>query len=310
MFAKPTVLILGPNYLEFLSKRLDFPPEVVANLEVIDTLRFAELLDSFLVQAKNAGKVVVSLSTDVVFPKTFEGKYSLAMEESIKDFLNNAPILPEKIARKIVTEGNSGFSVWVTNRELYAAVVSALIKRGLTVVAVVPQNGDYSKEYLVTRNFLMGKNELTWHSGKFNKKRLAAIAGIAIVVAGAILAVRYPRSALEIPTPVAKGPKVQIEEPKMVFKEIKNIKVSVLNGTGAPGMAGKAAKILEGLGYAGVTTGNAKSQNEVETKITTTAEVSPADVSQIKGELEKVFEKVVLVATPSASMDIMVVTGR
>ncbi|MEK7565899.1 MAG: LytR C-terminal domain-containing protein [Patescibacteria group bacterium] len=298
------VVVLGGKSLSVAGQQLDFPEEVVANLEVIDNKRFGEILESFLIIAKGFGKVVVALAPEVVFSKTFEGKYDSVMEGEIKKFLDGVPLLPEKIARKIVTEEN-GFSVWATNRELYAAVVSALVKNGLTVEAVTPTG--------TTNNFLIGKEELNWEPGGFNLKRLIMIMGIAVGVVAVALAVKglLTRSSDDTPSPVATTIKEEQKiESVVFFKELKDIKVLVLNGTGAPGIAGRTAKILEKLGYMGVTTGNAKPQNETETKVTVTNAVSPETLSGLKGELEKVFEKIVVAATPSASVDILIVTGK
>lgn len=52
-----------------------------------------------------------------------------------------------------------------------------------------------------------------------------------------------------------------------LLAEKKDLKIKILNGSGIPGLAGKAATYLENLGYSGIKTGNASSYDYEQTEI-------------------------------------------
>ena len=100
------------------------------------------------------------------------------------------------------------------------------------------------------------------------------------------------------------------EKPKV---EKSAVKIQVLNGTGTPGQAGKAVKVLEDAGYR---TDNIKSDNaeKYDNTITTVSSKSGFEdiASDIKSNLQSTFDEVTVesinLATDS-EFDIVIVTG-
>lgn len=96
---------------------------------------------------------------------------------------------------------------------------------------------------------------------------LVVIAGLVLVGGGIFVyqkALRKKETTPTTPTPTLQPSEAITEVPETTPTpeiELKRsgFKIKVLNGTGVPGTAGKAAQFLEKLGYEGIKTGNADS---------------------------------------------------
>jgi LytR cell envelope-related transcriptional attenuator len=115
------------------------------------------------------------------------------------------------------------------------------------------------------------------------------------------------------PTPTPITVKISPTEtpPTPTVVEIKrdNLSIAVLNGTGTPGEAGVAAKLIEKLGYTTVTTGNASSQTFTKTEIIYKSTVGQANIDEIKSELEKSYQEVTVKTGTPGKGDIQVTIG-
>jgi hypothetical protein len=87
------------------------------------------------------------------------------------------------------------------------------------------------------------------------------------------------------------------------------LKVSVLNGTGTAGQAGKVKTILEGLSFKDITTGNADTNDATDTTVSFSDRVSAEIQKEVVQTLEKTFTKVETQKASSSSADITVTTG-
>lgn len=113
------------------------------------------------------------------------------------------------------------------------------------------------------------------------------------------------------PSPIAEEA-APIPQPPDETEEVNlaEFSVQVLNGTGTPGEAGKAQKLLEEAGFEEVDTGNAKSQTNKVTKVSAIADVPEGVIKAVKDALEGKFtvemgEKL----ADSSEYDIVVTTG-
>lgn len=148
---------------------------------------------------------------------------------------------------------------------------------------------------------------------KWNITALLVILGflvISTIVFGIFLLAEQRRfGGSSTPTPSAS---VSVTpEPTKVPQEVDkgSLTVSVLNGTGTPGQAGKVKTIMEDLGYNSVDTGNADTTDNTKTTVSFTKKVSVVQSDEIVKELEKTFSSVTRVIDDTLSSDIVIVTG-
>lgn len=97
------------------------------------------------------------------------------------------------------------------------------------------------------------------------------------------------------------------EVPKETVKS--DLKVSVQNGTGTAGQAGKVKALLEGIGYVSIDTGNADSSDHEKTEVVFSSKVSEKQQQEIKDLLLADFTAVTTSTDPTATIDITVITG-
>lgn len=149
---------------------------------------------------------------------------------------------------------------------------------------------------------------------KWNMTALLIILGFLVIstlVFGGFLFIEQKRFAnAPVPTPVAS--EVTPEPTEVATQEVDkgSLTVSVLNGTGTAGQAGKVKSIMEELGYNSVSTGNADSTDNIKTTVSFSDKVSKLRSDEIVKELEKVFTSVTRAKDDSITNDIIVVTGE
>ena len=96
--------------------------------------------------------------------------------------------------------------------------------------------------------------------------------------------------------------------PKAVDKSA--IKVEVLNGTGIPGEAGFLQTELKKLGFTDITAGNADQQDQTETIVTYSRDLSADVADELTAKLEELYTTVkTRKATLSGDFDISITTG-
>jgi len=155
-------------------------------------------------------------------------------------------------------------------------------------------------------------------------KWVIAIVGIVVIVIAGVLFIMQGRnggeeatpsptpqeglSTFPTPEPEATPEPTSTPEPEPVDKA--KIKVEVLNGTGTPGDAGLAKSELEDLGFEDILADNAEDQDETETTITYSRDLSPAIIDEIVESLEQIFNEVkTRKGTVAGDFDIRVLTG-
>lgn len=91
--------------------------------------------------------------------------------------------------------------------------------------------------------------------------------------------------------------------------EKSEVEVSVLNGTGTPGQAGKAKAVMEDLGFEDVTVGNATSKNATVTTVEFSSDIPASLRKEIVDALDEVFDEVEEEVNEDEKMTITVTTG-
>ncbi len=308
------ILTVSRQWLElnFDSKtsRLEFPPEVVANCEIVDNSAFSKLVNDFLdtLGFRNR-RVKVVLLSDMVFEKSFPKTPGDNNNEEIKKFYEEIPFLPEKVLKKEYSQGETITAIAVNN-EILQIIVSALKLRSDTIVAVAPES--LSK----TNANLLGNNSPSFRAG-FNKRVIVILVLVLILLTAlGLLGFNYffKKAPSTTPPPVLETDtletKVATQEAMVTeFKKRDELKIKVLNGTGKAGEAGKVKTALEKAGFVLIETENASSKSAVTT-VNFGEMVSATDSAVIIDILAKLFESVVSTVSAELTNDVEIITGK
>lgn len=139
----PTVLFLTKNSLSLISSKfkdkinLEFPSDLVANLEITDPHKFEQLVSDFLSQVDLKGeRVLIVLAEDILFQKNFTGPKDV-LKEQINEFVSEIPFDSQKL-KKVELQVKDGILVVAANNEMYQAVAEVVGNLGGDVEAVIP----------------------------------------------------------------------------------------------------------------------------------------------------------------------------
>lgn len=95
--------------------------------------------------------------------------------------------------------------------------------------------------------------------------------------------------------------------PQAVEKE--SIKIQILNGTGIAKEASYLQGKLRDLGYTQIETGNAETEDYEATEVYFSSTVADEVVSEITGQLEKIYESVKTKTGSTGKYDVKIITG-
>jgi hypothetical protein len=116
--------------------RLDMPPQVVRDIDIIDKSGFDTLIDSFIKTKKlNPGKLWIILSDAVCFSKDIVDGDTPKIEGEVKDFLEAVPF-DQIISKRFRSQG--GIRVIASNLELIEAVIEIFERNGFDTEAITP----------------------------------------------------------------------------------------------------------------------------------------------------------------------------
>lgn len=171
-YSKPTLIIyILRNELVFYTSqgktaRLGLPIEVVDMLEIVNRQKYKNLLENFL-RSNHLRKqrVLLVLSDQLIFTKTFEHKKGVDYELQADDF---SAIIPLDITKQhiIVDQKKDTVILYATNSELFQVPVDILLNTDSKVIACVP-----AAEYGEQTN--QGLNQAT-QTTLFNKFRASS----------------------------------------------------------------------------------------------------------------------------------------
>ena len=124
LYVQRSSLILTGKRLD--SARLDFPPEVVQNLEILAKPKFVELCQQFLTAHEIHGRqIIIVLDASIVSQKVIELDKSGQPDILIQAFIDAMPFDVGKRACLAVQNANS-LRLFATNAELYTCVAEAV----------------------------------------------------------------------------------------------------------------------------------------------------------------------------------------
>ncbi|OGG07670.1 hypothetical protein A2872_01780 [Candidatus Gottesmanbacteria bacterium RIFCSPHIGHO2_01_FULL_42_12] len=291
------------------SNRLDFPPEVISNSEVMDLSAFTKLLNEFFeTQQLKSRKLKMVLSTDLVFEKSFI--VGQDEEEGLKKFYEEIPFPSEKILRKEIKQ-NGAITAIAVNNEILQAVINALKVRKISVSAVTPES-------LINTDFSLIGNAPASSKLNINYRSLAIFLAVLVIFGfGGFLGYRYLQSkknvALEpVPdtqiTPVPKDIEATPSSQVLEFKKREMLEIKVQNGSGKTGEAAKVRDELDKLGFSQIEIGNAATKSAI-TLVNLSINVSPPDQKEILTMLEKWYKSIKATTSAGLTSDVEIVIG-
>lgn len=283
--------------------------DLVKNQEVTDLRLLDKKLKEFL-DASGLVKDEVSLvlSPEITFYKILPLTDAKDEKFEIDKFLGDIPFDPPNIeVRTIKTE--TELSLFAGNKHLFYPMVRILEKYGWKVLSVVPDGADV--------NFLSSEEVQAKKSSSLDiSPKLIILGGIFIsllIILGIVVLVNQNKPVKNIPAevPLTVPSKIATPEAKLKIQAKDTLKVQVINGTGTAGDAKKVKEALELLGYQNITTDNLEVQNATASAIIYSSNASN-HLSEISISLQKIFklEPLLVVATPSSTFDLQIITGK
>lgn len=145
MFGSKLIIYLKRNSLEVYQAgtesylaRLEFPPDIAKDEEIVDQPKFEELIFTFLNKLslkENSAQLV--LSEEVIFAKTIPLSIEETEEKQAQQFFQEVPFDTAKIAKCAVKTKN-GINLFAVNKNLFIFVCNVLSKMQIEVVSVIP----------------------------------------------------------------------------------------------------------------------------------------------------------------------------
>ncbi len=350
------LLYLKRNSLEIYSKntqgvsaKLDFPPNLIKDEEIINQEKFEQLIANFFnsLNLKNQ-KIVIAISQDLLFEKTLP--ISSAQEEALtQKFFDEIPFDAQKIA-KIQIRTKNGLNLAATNKNLYEASAHVLQKLGGNLEAVVPitmfgiaqaptlTREDVKKiltasDMLKRSNFLAETSEVpqlnsqSTQSQGNSKRNYLVIGGSAFIILGIVIILIlllkpqflsgiFSRKQNVIqPSPQEVTSQESTTESSPTADQVntsrQDLKVQIVSGTATKDQSAIVQGILGSLNYTQIQISNTLNQNLQDTTIQTDPKVPVNLKEELKNELAKSFKNVIVQDLPQdvKDFDIIITTG-
>jgi hypothetical protein len=114
---------------------LDFTPDVISNLEVIDRKKLDLLIHAFIKNYKLQPKnIAIMLSTRMTFDKEFPHG-SIEIEKNIEEFLELVPF-EDVLSKRVILSGKTKVSA--ANREICESIKASFVNAGFIVSGIYP----------------------------------------------------------------------------------------------------------------------------------------------------------------------------
>lgn len=342
-FQKNSLTLLLPD----LAKKLHYSSEVLDNLEILDKEKFIDLTVSFIRECNlQDQKVTVVLADDYLSGTEISLQQPEQAEEEYKAFLKTVPFDSEELV-KIKLYEKDRLWVVVASKKLSQTIKEALERAGWEIEAVVPEyvfDGKL-KEEEIEFEIIQKKINLLGSLNKYNFLKLPESIGerpqirlahtmekrnslwpgftgigvlLLVVLVVAVLIYTDIFKAPFLKKEVKSDNKVVIQPSPTVLptpttpaeKKKEDLKIQILNGSGISGQAGKIKKHFENLGFVNIETGNADQKENGNSIAYFGPNVTSETAGEILVELKKSLPKLEDEASPSAIVDIQIITKR
>ncbi|OGE32098.1 hypothetical protein A2631_03190 [Candidatus Daviesbacteria bacterium RIFCSPHIGHO2_01_FULL_44_29] len=341
------LLLLKKNALQVYSGHdfevleLEFPVSVVANLQVLEPLRYQELIYEALSSSDlRSQTALLLLSDEIIFQENRSFSSPEQLDREVVQFLETLPLLPEEVATvRIETQGQ--LYIFATNKHLFMPVVAEFENQGWQIASVSPalfygefgskevlEEGEVKqtiKEYSTSahidflhtekRSFTPEPNQTMVRRGWIINLVLVLLCGAAFLGALWTIPTVRPRlvaffarsSPSHVPTSNGASPSPSPSSIPLAGKE--ELTIQVLNGSGISGQAGKVKAALVTLGYSNIDTGNT-SLTTTGSQVAFSTRVAETDRQAIVEGLQKLFSVVTPITDPQATKDVAITTSK
>ena len=339
-----TVVNLSRGQLTMCSTRsaepvgFKLPPEVVADLEVVNAGQLEVLIKAFITQQQlPPTPIIIILAPDVYFEKELTGDEADWVTQA-QEFLDSVPLTSP--SSKVFKVQNNQRLI-VINRHLYESVKRAFEAQGFSVVAVTPavvltdtkiptvlsaqscrlilHKADYIKE----NSFLSERD-----TGEFGQKRqrffkthqamlgIISVMFVAFSIAMGTILVRRPTNQPAAayqspprprsPAPVSPTLVPPAASPSASFSQLS---LAIFNGSGVEGKAAELEQQLRPLGFASIQTGNT-STSPGQTLIIFSKSVTAAARSAIIDAVKQLYPNLSSQENTQAQYDVTITLGQ
>lgn len=338
----PSAIFIRKNSFSFYingeEKRLDFPEDTISNGDIVSAEKYEKLIADFVITEKIFKQnFLMVLSGEIIFEKTISSLDIKILDEKFAEFLDIIPMDSEKLVKKSINIEDNIHLVAV-NKNLFEKAIETLEALNFEIMAVVPitlysEDDDFGielikkihddKTLLHNANFL-GNSFMEAREGG-NKKNLAIKIGLIlfIFVLGVIIIELYFRFSF-LQSKKSSAPTVKttetIESSKLADLKTASpsailtkdeIGVSILNGTGIAGQAGKIKDLLISLGFSTIETGNTEREDVKDTIVEFTPQITESLQEEVLILLKENFENTVTrIKEASAGAGIIITTGN
>ncbi len=336
MFSDPKILLITKNGIQLYQDpknpvQMDFAPDTVKNLEIIDQAKFAQALGQFFERNKpSTDKVILVLADSILFEKEIANAPQNVLAPQIQTFLDEVPIEEEKKAFFTIPQSEKQLTI-ATNKQFFELTQDVLTAQKIGILHAVPstfyiakisgtidaatiQKIASDKNILKNVDFLSLPSTQNSTANAVNNtdmpapakghKTLLAVLGILLIAFSAVLTltafgiIKNPfLNKAEIKPDSAQESQPNGISNENVPAEIasvpkENLKIQVLNGSATEGQASKIKKRLEALGFTNIETGNSQTTNNIQTTVSYSENVDESTKALLQSELETILLEV------------------
>ena len=316
--------------------------------EVTDIKKYSLMLAPVL-QKLPPADLILLIADEFIYNKNMSSTLQAEFVDEKESFLTMIPFDEAKIAHRHVVASNNS-KVIAVNKDLYEPILAIAKQEKKKIKYIVPISLIHKDEKseptyeLLEKNYSQGlfkkydlssaKNgipravKITKHDELNNEDidnpistRLKAEFIILLVALGVLFyTVFHQKKAANVivlnnvvtraPTqaPVATS----TPQPTIAYKQLKELKTQILNGSVLAGQAAKLKKALTEMGLAEVEAGNHETDDVEDIMLTVSNKVSPDDEALLVNEIETVFPELSInkSATTAANFDVVIVIGN
>lgn len=327
---------------------VNFAKGVLNHQEVTDIKKYSLLLAPVIKKLPPADLILL-IADEFIYNKNMSSTLQAEFVDEKESFLTMIPFDEAKIAHQhVVTSNNS--EVIAVNKDLYEPILAIAKQERKKINYIVPMSlihkdekseltyefleKNYSHSLFKKYNLSSAKNgipravKITENDGLNNLEnddpintRLIAEFIILLIALGVLFYTVFQKKLIgnaavhkSIPTqaPTSAPTVIPVPQPTIAYKQLKELKTQILNGSVLAGQATKLKEALTEMGLTEIEAGNYQTDDMADISMTVSNGVSPDDEGMLVNELETVFPELSInkTATTSANFDVMIVIGN
>lgn len=327
---------------------LNFDNGELKHQEIRSSQKYGQLLTPVIKKLPPADLILL-LADELIYNKHLSSAVEGDFFAEKESFLTMVPFDETKIVHTHVVTGDS-IQVIAVNKDLYEPILSIAGQEKKKIRHIVPSflirldqesvptygllEKNYSRD-LFKKYDLASADSGIPHAAKTGNDiaadnpedgnpispRLLAGIGLLLFLLGVliftILLQKQPAANIasvnfdnRAPTPAVTL--TSVPQPTVVYKQLQDLKIQVLNGSVLTGQATKLKDALTKMGIAEVVAGNYQTNDMADILLSTSDNLSPDDNAVLLSELKSVFPELSVnkTSTTAAAFDVMIIIGN